>query len=223
MKTTTILLLLSLGWHPEYAWFDHQTRTAAPTGKPGGGGLIGTGSQRSGGVRCDHCHVRPVAGPGGLHIDAGVTFMPTLTNGQYALGQRYTVTVTMTGAHRANMMGNSEDGFAGNFELADGGVAGTIISSTPGYSAASCQPNLNGFVNTATGTTITYNDCAYVLHRARQNNAQWVFDWDAPMSNQGDVNFFFGIVDANGNDRTVQPDGGLEDDVYMGKILLQHP
>ena len=25
-----IALLMSLGWHPETAWFDHQTRTAAP-------------------------------------------------------------------------------------------------------------------------------------------------------------------------------------------------
>jgi hypothetical protein len=216
-----IALLVGLGWLPEYAWFDHPTATASPSGKPGGGGLIGTGSMRSGGVRCDHCHVNPVAGPQG-HIDAGVQFSPTLVNGQYALGTRYTVTVRMSGEHRRSAAGHSQDGFAGNFELADGGVAGSITSSTPGYAASSCPQTLGTLTGVA-GTTITFKDCAYVINRAVQDNTTWVFDWTAPSSNQGDVNFFFGIVDANGNDRTAQADGGKEDDVYMGKLLLRHP
>lgn len=223
MKTAaTIALLLSLGWHPESAWFDHQTRTTSPSGKPGGGGLIGTGGIRSGGVRCDHCHVRPVAGLNG-HIDAGVAFAPALVNGQYALGQQYTVTMNMIGEHRKNPMNNSEDGFAGNFELADGGVAGSLASDTAGFNANACQPTLGGLTAATPGTTVTYNDCAFVVHRARLNNTQWTFNWTAPSQQSGPVTFWFGLVDANGNDRTVQADGGLEDDVYMGRLVLQQP
>ena len=46
---------------------------------------------------------------------------------------------------------------------------------------------------------------------------------EPPAANQGDITFWYGLVDANGNDRTANPDGGLEDDVCMGKVLLQHP
>ena len=214
-------LVLLLGWLPEYAWFDHQSHTATPRGKPGGGGLIGTGGFRSGGVRCDHCHVRPVAGPS-WHIDAGVTFTPALNAGKYAPGTPYTVRVQMSGEHRRNAMGNSEDGFAGNFELPDGGVAGALTSDTPGYSSAPCTQTLGNLTGLA-GTTITYRDCAYVINRAVQNNTAWTFTWTAPATNEGDVTFWYGVVDANGNDRTVRPDGGLEDDVFMGKVVVQHP
>ena len=218
----TLALLVTLGWHPETAWFDPATRTPTPSGKPGGGGLVGTGGFRSGGVRCDHCHVRPVVGPMG-RIDAGVAFVPALTNGQYAPGQQYAVTVTMSGEHRRNPMGNSENGFAGNFEQADGGTAGALTSDTPGFGAANCQATLGSVVAATPGTTITYSDCAYVVHRNRTNTNMWTFTWTAPAQNVGDVNFWFGIVDANGNDRTVQPDGGLEDDVYMGRVVLRQP
>ncbi len=216
-----VALVMMLAWLPEYAWFDHQSHTATPGGKPGGGGLIGTGSTRSGGVRCDHCHVRPVAGPNG-HIDAGVTFTPPLTAGKYAPGQAYTVNVQMFGEHRRSPMNVSEDGFAGNFELPDGGVAGALTSDTPGYASSPCVQTLGNLMGVA-GTTITYRDCSYIINRAVQNNVSWTFTWTAPASNQGDVTFFYGVVDANGNDRTAKADAGDEDDVWMGKVVLQHP
>lgn len=216
-----VALLMSLGWIPEYAWFDHQTNTPSPSGKPGGGGLVGTGGIHSGGVRCDHCHVRPVPGPSG-HIDAGITFAPPLVNGQYALSTPYTVTVRMLGEHRRNPMNISEDGFAGNFELPDGGVAGALASDTTGFTSNPCVQTLPSPLPVG-GTTLTYRDCAYVIFRPIQNNTQWTFTWTSPSSNQGDVTFWYGLVDANGNDRTALPDGGPEDDVCMGKVVLQHP
>lgn len=222
MKAASLVVMLALSWNPEYAWFDPATRTTTSAGKPGGGGLISTGGSRAGGTRCDHCHVRPVAGPNG-HIDAGVAFLPALTGGRYAAGQRYTVTVNMSGEHRRSPMNVSEDGFAGNFELVDGGVAGSLISDTAGFAASNCQATLGSLTAATPGTTVTYSDCGFIVHRARQNNTQWTFDWVAPAANEGDVTFWFGVVDANGNDRTAQADAGLEDDVYMGKLVLTGP
>lgn len=223
--SSLVFATAALAWHPEYAWFDPPALTPTASVKPGGGGLLGTGAPYEGGVQCKFCHMNPVPGPQG-HIDGGVVFTPGLTAGKYALGMQYDVTVAMSGEHFTLTAGGmpTENSFAGMFQSADGGVSGSLQSDTAGFNSSPCTATLPGTLPTA-GTTLTYGDCHGIMGRGanKLGLTSWSFKWTAPSANEGPVTFYFGIVDANGTDRTVKADGGGDDDVYMGKLVIANP
>jgi hypothetical protein len=60
-----------------------------------------------------------------------------------------------------------------------------------------------------------------VLHRAKLGLSQWSFTWTAPPSGNGNVTFFYGVVDGAGNEHSRKPDAGINDDVKYGTYVLR--
>lgn len=229
-----LLATTALAWNHEYAWYDPAAPTAA--GKPGGGGLFGTGSQYEGGVQCQHCHTPLNVNPANP-MRVLVTFTPPMANapswdggvngfvvngGQYALNTTYVVNVRLLNEHLLKPDGGAHDNnFAGLFEDATGVPAGVMATDT-GIDGGNCPTNN---VAPTTGTTHMYRRCdvmfsRYVSAPTVNSLTSWNFTWRSPATDAGVITFAFGVVDGLGNDRTRGLDGGPNDDVVMGKVTL---
>ena len=235
LLSAALLATTALAWNYEYAWYDPAAPTAA--GKPGGGGIFGTGSQAEGGIQCAHCHT-PQAVNAANPLRVLVTFNPPMTNapqwdggtngfvvsgGNYALNTSYAVNVRILNEHILKPDGGSlSNNFAGLFEDSNGVRVGALITDT-NIDAGNC-PQARMPAPTM-GTTHMYNRCDAIFSRYINGptvNAltSWNFTWRSPSTDAGVITFALGVVDGLGNDRTRGLDGGPNDDVVMGKINL---
>ncbi|MFO0600714.1 MAG: hypothetical protein U0228_35725 [Myxococcaceae bacterium] len=228
-----VLASAALAWNHEYSWYD----PAAPLTlvKPGADGVFGTGSKYEGGVKCSDCHTpqaRNTANP----LRALITFTPALQNqvafdggvdgfvfnaGQYALNTTYTVNVRMLNEHHLETDGGiKNNNFAAVFEDANGTRVGTLTTDT-NISTGNCPMNSPSNMPPTTGTTHMYRRCDVVFSRYPNPSIKaWQFTWKSPATDAGVITMAIGMVDGNGNDRTRGLDGGADDDVVMGKLLL---
>ncbi|MFT3711050.1 MAG: hypothetical protein QM817_25770 [Archangium sp.] len=223
----------ALAWNHEYSWYDPALPVTLV--KPGGDGVFGTGSLYEGGVQCAHCHT-PQARNAANPLRALVTFTPPLTNaapwdggvdgfsfnaGQYALNTTYTVNVRMLNEHHLQPDGGPDNNnFAAVFEDATGTRVGTLTTDT-GISMSNCPANSPPQSPPTMGTTHMYRRCDVIFSRYPMVSlTAWQFTWRSPASDAGVITLALGMVDGNGNDRTRAIDGGADDDVVMGKVLL---
>ena len=232
--TAALLATTALAWNYEYAWYDPAAPTAA--GKPGGGGVFGTGSQYEGGYQCVHCHTPQNVNPSNP-MRVLVTFNPPMANapvwdggvngfvlngGQYALNTNYAVNIRLLNEHLFKPDGGPNgNNFAGVFEDGTGVRVGSFTTDT-GIDGGNCPTNN---VAPTTGTTHMYRRCdvmfsRYISSPTNVSINSWNFFWRSPAADAGVITFAFGVVDGFGNDRTRALDGGPNDDVVMGKINL---
>lgn len=191
----------------------HQSASArAGTGKPGAGGIYGTGGQTDFGVKCSHCHIPDPAMPSRIdvRVDAAPAFQD-LGGGDlgYVPGQRYAITINLLNENRhATPPGQDKNGFAATVENASGRRAGRFISDS-GQDSASCPSTvpITTDVQRAGRTSLLYGDCHGVLFIARPFLTQWRYDWIAPSSGSGELKMFVGVVDGDaGGDSSLGDD-----------------
>jgi hypothetical protein len=226
-----------LAWNHEYSWYDPALPLTSV--KPGADGVFGTGSQYEGGVQCSHCHT-PQARNAANPLRALVTFTPPLANavnwdggvdgfvfnaGQYALNTTYTVNVRMLNEHHLKPdAGSYNNNFAAVFEDATGTRVGTLTTDT-NIGPGNCPANSPPGSPPTTGTTHMYRRCDIMFSRYPSGPTvngftAWQFTWRSPATDAGVITLALGMVDGNGNDRTRGLDGGADDDVVIGKVLL---
>lgn len=227
----TLAATAALAWNHEYAWHDPAAPTAA--GKPGGGSVFGTGGLAEGGIQCSHCHT-PKAPNAANPLRVLVTFSPALIGapawtggvdgfthqaGRYTPNTSYTVNVTLLNEHLLWPDGGPHDNnFAAIFEDATGARVGTLTTDT-NLGPANC-PQTRPVPGPTTGSTHMYQRCDVIFSRYPGTGLSgWSFTWRAPLD-AGVVTMAIGAVDGNGNDRTRGQDGGADDDVVMGKVVL---
>jgi hypothetical protein len=177
----------------------------APMNRTGSEGLYGTGGRTDKGVKCSHCHIKG-AGTIGVTVTAVPAFPVTGGDTRYVPGQRYTITVAMTGEHKANAMEcttcgmmNNKNSMALTIENASGARAGRFIADA-GQDTNAC-PAANPYPNAGTTpagkTTFMYGDCHAVLPLEHMGLVRWIFDWIAPAAGAGDLTIFVGVVDGD--------------------------
>ncbi len=227
MRTITFTFLLAaavvvglLGWsspataYPDLRYWHMPAAGVAGTNRAGAGGLYGTGGRTDYGIRCSHCHT----GAEGLidfTLDVTPNFGSAGGDDVYTPGQRYTITVTMTGEHRRTERDNA-NGMALAIEDASGAVAGRYITDS-GLDSASCQratPDEAGLPRGS--TTAVYGDCHAVLPVTTYNATSWTFDWVAPPRGAGDLTMFVAVVDGD-----TLGDSSLHDDVVERAVPLR--
>jgi hypothetical protein len=208
MRALPVALLFAVAL-PALAW-DGPALWEEPTNADyGGGGVWGTGGKNDFGINCTHCHKRPANMPT-ASVDAQFAFnpVPQMVNGAraYKPGQRYTVTVTMTGEtlglSGCNGMANN-NGFSTAFELANGQRAGKYASDW-GQSSDACPSILPSYVNSGgytiyvtDGGTSTFGNCHAVASTSLDGQSSRYFFWTAPAAGSGPVTVFYGVVDGN--------------------------
>jgi hypothetical protein len=198
-----------------YSWHDRADGSQSNGGRAGAGGIYGMGSATDYFITCANCHVN---GKGQI----GVTITPTPAWAKvnnldaYKPGQKYTITVAMTGEHLGlNQNMDNLNGFALTVEDQGGKVKGVFTSDTnPPVSSAAC-PKTYPKPDPATGTTYTYGDCHGVIFIPRVNTTQWTFSWTAPAAGSGQLTLYYGVVDGDHQGKS-----SLDDDVKMGTIKL---
>lgn len=213
------LMPLSAHAFPNEQFWHMPASGVAGTNRAGGGGIYGTGGRTDFGVRCSHCHTEDTAGSVGATISATPAFVD-LGGGDrgYVPGQRYAVTVTMTGEH-ARVMPSAMDvnAIALTIENASGSVAGRFIADA-GQDSASC-PSANPYPTAATRpagrTTFMYGDCHGVLSLAHPRLTAWHFDWVAPAAGSGELTVFLGAVDGD-----TGGESSLDDDSFETTLAL---
>src|SRR5262245_39341153 len=67
--------------------------------RAGAGGRYGTGGRTDRGIKCSNCHIKG-EGKIGMTLAATPPFVRVGADDKYVPGQRYTITVSMTGEHR---------------------------------------------------------------------------------------------------------------------------
>ncbi len=173
------------------------------------GGIYGTGGQSDYGIRCSSCHTDLAVPmwcptpPAQGRIDVDLTVTPAFgTRGAaqtYRAGQRYTITVRMTGEHRSPGPTQNLNGMAATFEDAGGAVVGRFVTDS-GADSAACTPGLPPGIDGhgGVGTTFVYGDCHAVLSVGDGGRGRdtWTFDWVAP-SGAGDLTFYVAAVDGD--------------------------
>jgi hypothetical protein len=209
MRPLITLIVLSMFAVPAFAW-DGPQYWEAPTNEPeGGGGVWGTGGKSDFGISCTHCHKRPASMPT-PSVNLQWSFNPPLemVGGAqaYKPGQRYTVSVSMTGETLgfSNCNGNANNnGFGAAFELANGQRAGRLQSDW-GQDSNACPPVLPSYVNSfgytipvTDGGTSTYGSCHAIASTSLENTGYRYFFWTAPAAGSGTVTVFWGAVDGN--------------------------
>jgi len=180
---------------------------------PGGGGIVGTGGLSESSIQCVHCHIKPEQ-----KIDAVVTPVPAFgPNMSYTPGQKYQITVKMTGEHlgftKCPSGGMNSNGFAATIEDASGRNVGTLASDSGQVQGSVCPKDVPK-PKTLAGTTYLYNDCRVILPLAMEGTTQWMFSWTAPARGTGDVTIYGGVIDGS-CDMT-----SLNDDGKMIKVIL---
>jgi hypothetical protein len=179
-------------------WHDPATGRAG-TNRAGAAGRYGTGGRTDKGIKCSHCHVKG-EGKIGMTLAANPAFPSVGGEDRYVPGQRYTITVTMTGEHKnPGMTTNNGNGMAATIENASGQRAGRFIADA-GQDSATC-PAANPYATAASmpagKTTFLYGDCHGVLPLSFDGLTQWRFDWIAPAAGAGNLTLFVGMVDGN--------------------------
>jgi hypothetical protein len=213
LKLLVIIAALLVAF-PAMAW-DGLDLWYAPAQSmpPGGGGIVGTGGLSESSIQCVHCHIKPEQ-----KIDAVVTSVPAFgASTAYTPGQKYQLTVKMTGEHlgfnNCPSGGMNNNGFAATFEDAAGRNVGTLASDSGQMQGPSC-PQDAPKPKTLTGTTYLYDDCRVILPLTMEGATQWTFSWTAPARGTGDVTIFAGVIDGS-CDMT-----SLNDDGKMIKLIL---
>jgi len=198
------------------SWHESATGVAG-TNRAGGGGRYGTGGRTDKGIKCSHCHVKG-AGKIGINVTANPAFPTTNGDLKYVPGQRYVITVQMTGEHRGGGgenpgPTNNKNGMAVAIEDGGGKRAGHFISDA-GQDSNACpaqNPYPGGTTPSPAGkTTFMYGDCHGVLSLDHQALTQWTFTWDAHLT------MFIGMVDGN-----TDGNSSLEDDTAERAMLLR--
>jgi hypothetical protein len=193
--------------------------------RPGGGGNWATGGKRDFKVTCAMCHIAPDAGFTNP-ITVNVGFSPVLGTASdggrsYLSNQLYDVTLTMNGEHLGLAMGGNHNQMGAAFENAAGQYVGTLRSDTGFQRGGTCPPTLgtaqfNAY--DAGSTTVTFAGCNAVVGRSRGANGgghtQWRFQWRAP-TDGGQVIFYYGVVDASGDEKT------FGDDTVTGSLVME--
>jgi hypothetical protein len=209
MRALIILSIVSL---PALAWeipcnWTNDTTTAA--NEAGGGGLFATGGKKDYSITCSACHLETLTTPAASTIDTNLAFVPALTMvgnvPTFMPGQRYQVTVTLTGENRGmSGCGSPSDNintFALTVEDATGATIGLLESDT-GQSSTSCLTGLSsmncmGTLPMSGGTTFMAGDCHAVAGYG-SNRTTWTFFWTAPSGTATtEVTFFWGAVDGD--------------------------
>ncbi|MFT3710492.1 MAG: hypothetical protein QM817_22950 [Archangium sp.] len=195
--------------------------------RPGGSGNWATGGRSESKVACTMCHVLPDAGfPS--RISVNVVFTPMLGTAadggrSYLPNTNYDIRVSMMGEH-LGPMGTSAGGhnqFGATFENAQGQYTGRLQSDTGFSRGGNCPATLtNTQFNAydAGSTTVTFAGCNAIVGRGRGANGaghtQWHFQWQAP-ADAGQVTMFYGVVDADGDEKTFGDDG------VMGTVVME--
>lgn len=208
MRALIIAVFLSspaLAWEIPCNW-TNDTTTAA--NEAGGGGLFATGGKKDFSITCSACHLETLTTAAASTIDTNLAFTPALTMvgnvATFMPGQRYQVTVTLTGENRGlNNCGAAENinTFALTVEDASGATIGLLESDT-GQSSTSCltglsSMNCNGTLPTTGGTTFMAGDCHAVAGYGA-GRTTWTFFWTAPAGTATtEVTFFWGAVDGD--------------------------
>jgi len=197
------------------SWHDRSDGTQTNGGRAGAGGIYGMGSVTDFGITCANCHIK-----GEGTIGATITPSPAWSsvNGvdAYKPGQKYTITVTMTGEHRGlNQMNNNLNGMAATIEDQGGKVRGILASDTSPPVTSDACPASYPAQNPAAGTTYLYGDCHGVFFIPRTNTTSWTFSWTAPAAGAGQLTMFYGVVDGDANGKS-----SLDDDTKMGTLKL---
>jgi hypothetical protein len=205
------------------SWHESATGVAG-TNRAGAGGLYGTGGRTDKGVKCSHCHVKG-EGKIGVNVTANPAFPMASGELKYVPGQRYVITVQLTGEHRGGGGAtpgptNNKNGMAVTIEDAGGKRAGHYIADAGQDSNACPQqnpyPGGTGAVSPTGKTTFMYGDCHGVLSLDHKALTQWTFTWDAPASGAGDLKMFVGVVDGN-----TEGESSLDDDTAERAITLR--
>lgn len=192
--------------------------------RPGGGGNWATGGRREFKVTCVMCHVLPDAGfPNRITVNVAFTpMLGTAPDGgrSYLPNTNYDVTVSMQGEHLGIGMGGNHNQFAASFENAQGQYVGRLRSDTGFAKGGNCPATLgNTQFNAydAGSSTVTFAGCNAIVGRGRGANAggrtQWRFAWQAP--DAGQVTMFYGVVDADSDEKTIGDDG------VMGTLVME--
>ena len=200
-------------WDGPSMWYDPATGSPQTNQNPGGGGILGTGGVTDHGITCANCHMKG-KNPTGL-IDAKPTFNPPLNVGAYTPGQKYTITITMTGEHLglsgcSQYTPDNNNFMAATIEDDSGKLAGTF--STQSGSTASCPATVGFDPNTFKGTFMV-DDCHGVLSHGA-GLTSWSFDWTAPAKGSGEATLYYGVVDGD-----CMMDS-LDDDVKVGTYKM---
>ncbi len=220
---TAALGAATLGWTTGASAFPHidfwhmPASGVAGMNRAGAGGLYGTGGAQDHGILCSHCHIEADG-----NIDFTLTASPAFQSAggvdAYVPGQRYTITVTMTGGDLRGPSGRSINGMALAIEDANGQTTGRFITDS-GTDSQSCPANaFNGDrrMVPAGSTTFVSHDCHAVLSTGLDDQTSWTFDWVAPAAGAGDLNMFVAVVDGN-----TLGDSSLGDDV-VERVLPLH-
>lgn len=212
-----------------YAWeipcnWTNDTTTVA--NEAGGGGLFATGGKRDYSVGCAACHQETLTTPARGMIGSTLTFNPPLamvgTVRTFMPGQRYEVTVTLTGEYLGlSNCGTAENinTFAATVEDAAGNTAGLIESDT-GQSSNACltglsSMNCNGTLPATGGTTFMAGDCHAVAGYGADRTT-WKFYWTPPAGTAlTDATFFWGAVDGDCKMNS------LKDDVKQSQLAVR--
>ena len=193
--------------------FWHQAATGrAGVNRAGAAGRYGTGGRTDKGIKCSHCHIQG-EGKIGVTLAANPPFASVGGEDRYTPGQRYTLTITMTGEHRnAGTTINNNNGMAATIENASGQRAGRFVADA-GQDTAAC-PAANPYPTTAGmpagKTTFMYGDCHGVLPLSFRGLTQWKFDWIAPAAGAGNLTVFVGMVDGNAGEESSLLDDAAE-------------
>ncbi len=169
-----------------------------------------------------------VTGKGNGTFNPALTAAPAWTGsvdgftqqaGRYSPSTNYTVNVALLNEQFTWPDGGPRDNnFAAVFEDASGNRVGTLTTDT-NISTSNC-PTARPVPGPTTGTTYMYRNCDVIFSRFPATGLSgWSFTWRSP-ADAGVVTMFLGAVDGNANDRTRGRDGGPDDDVVMGKVVL---
>ena len=177
----------ALAWDGPGMWYAAADGTT-PGRSLGGGGITGTGGQHDYGIKCSDCHVQRAT----TTITLAPSFSPALVNGTYVPGQRYAMTMTMSGANLPCATGFTAKvrNFAASFEDDNGAPTGALASDS-GQTAGNCSLA----AGTPSGTTALDGDCA-VIFGAGKDLTSWTFTWTAPTT-KAPVHIYWGGVDGN--------------------------
>jgi hypothetical protein len=206
MTTLVLAFPTTASWH---------TSPTLVGGKPGAGGIYGTGGQSDHGITCAVCHIN-AAGQIGASFSVSPAWAKVGGQDAYQPGTTYQITVNLTGEHLGVGTTTNQNGMNLTIEDVSGKPVGTFTSDT-GVTSSACP---SSFPATApTGTTYLFGDCHGVLfiQKTGSGNTTWKFSWTAPPAGTGTVTAYYGLVDGK------DPGGKscLDDDVKVGTFKLQ--
>ena len=107
-----------------------------------------------------------------------------------------------------------ENGFALEFDDANGKPQGSYVAVVAGACATSTPPTDVDVTVLMDGTAVTHNGAHFGL-------TQWDLCWTAPAAGQGVITAYLAAVDGNGGDGTINfPNNTTGDDVAAGAVPI---